>query len=146
VPGAQNVTVVDRRTRTVTAKWSLSAAANFPMALDEVDHRLFIGCRNPATLLVLDASSGKQVGSLDIVGDTDDLFYDAELKRIYISGGAGAVTVVQQKGSDAYSVLATIPTAERARTSLFVPAWKRLFVAAPKHGKEPARLFVYATE
>src|SRR5260370_42406769 len=65
VPSAENVTVVDRRTRTVTAKWPVTGAkSNFPMALDEANHRLFIGCRQPAKLIVLDTANGKEVPSL----------------------------------------------------------------------------------
>jgi hypothetical protein len=145
VPNPGNVTVVDRRTRTVTAKWPVTTAkSNFPMALDEADHRLFIGCRRPPKLVVLDTSTGKEVASLEIVGDTDDLFYDAALKRIYASGGAGAVTVLQQKDADHYEEIARIPTSARARTSLFVPDLKRLCVAAPHQGKQPAELLVFA--
>ncbi len=44
IPEAGNVTVVDRRTRTVKAKWPVTGAkSNFPMALDEANHRVFIG-------------------------------------------------------------------------------------------------------
>jgi DNA-binding beta-propeller fold protein YncE len=147
VPNAENVTVVDRRTRAVKVKWPLTGAkSNFPMALDEADHRLFVGCRKPAKLLVLDTGSGKEVAAVDIVGDTDDLFYDAALKRIYVSGGAGAITVLQQKDADHYHELAKIPTASRARTSLFVPDLKRLYVAVPHQGKQPSELLVFATE
>jgi hypothetical protein len=147
VPKAANVTVVDRRTRTVVAKWPITTAtANFPMALDEANHRLFIGCRKPAKLIVLDTGSGKEVASVDIVGDTDDLFYDAVLKRVYISGGAGAITVLQQSDADHYTEIAKIPTAPRARTSLFIPELKRFCVAVPHQGKQRAELLVFATE
>jgi hypothetical protein len=74
VPNAGHVAVVDRGTGAVIERFRLNGArANFPMALDEADHRLFIGCRNPAKLLVLDTETGKTVATLDIVGDTDDL-------------------------------------------------------------------------
>lgn len=145
VPDAGNVTVIDRRTRTVTAKWPVTGAkSNFPMALDEANHRLFLGCRKPAKLVVMDTSNGKEVTSVDITGDTDDLFYDAALKRIYVSGGAGSITVLQQKDADHYEVAATIPTAPGARTSLFVPELKRLFVARPHRGKQESGLLVFA--
>ncbi|HYL38461.1 MAG TPA: hypothetical protein VEV17_21265 [Bryobacteraceae bacterium] len=144
VPNAGNVTVVDRRTRSVIARWRLSAQSNFPMALDEADHRLFIGCRRPARLLALDTSSGQEVASIPIVGDTDDLFYDAALKRIYVSGGAGSITVVQHNGADHYASIATIPTAPGARTSLFVPEFKRLYVARPRRGKQEPALLVFS--
>ena len=55
--------------------WPLSGArSNFPIALDESNHRLFVGCRDPARVLLYDTSSGKQTGSLNISGDTDDLW------------------------------------------------------------------------
>jgi hypothetical protein len=42
------------------------------MALDEAHHRLFIGCRKPARLLVFDTERGHTVASPEIVADTDD--------------------------------------------------------------------------
>src|SRR5262249_24357131 len=77
VPDAGYIAVVDRETGTLITKFTLQdASANFPMALDEADRRLFIGCRSPARLLVLDTETGKTIAALEIVGDTDDLFYD----------------------------------------------------------------------
>jgi len=145
VPEEGHIAVIDRRTSTVKAKWPITTAkSNFPMALDETGHRLFVGCRKPARLLVLDTATGKEVASLDIIGDTDDLFYDPQSKRIYISGGAGSVSIVQQKDPDRYEVAATIPTAPGARTSLFVPELKRLFVAQPHRGKQESAVLVFA--
>jgi len=61
----------------VVASWTTDdAQSNFPMALDEADRRLFIVCRNPAVLLVLDTRSGAVVANLPTVGDSDDVFYD----------------------------------------------------------------------
>jgi len=57
--------------------------ANFPMALDEPNHRLFIGCRKPARLIVLDTETGKSVTDLAASGDMDDLFYDAIRTQLY---------------------------------------------------------------
>src|SRR5229473_878991 len=106
VPNAGYVAVVDRETGTVIEKFPLKeAVGNFPMALDEANHRLFIGGRNPAKLLILDTETGKTVAALDIVGDTDDLFYDAAAKRIYVSGGEGRVTVISQTSADIYNVV-----------------------------------------
>ena len=82
VPAARQIAVVDRGKLAVTATWPVrGASAHFPMALDEAHHRLFIGCRRPARLLVYDMGTGEQVASTEIVGDTDDLFYDAVRRR-----------------------------------------------------------------
>jgi outer membrane protein assembly factor BamB len=141
VPNAGYVAVVDRETGTVVEKYSLKpAGANFPMALDEANHRLFIGCRNPAKLLVLDTETGKTVATLNIVGDTDDLFYDAANKRIYVSGGEGRVTVISQMTPDIYNVAGQVTTAPGARTSFFVRETGTLYVAVPHRGRQKAEL------
>jgi DNA-binding beta-propeller fold protein YncE len=83
VPDKQEVQVADFVKGTILARWPTTIAKTcFPMALDEAHHRLFIGCRMSARLLVIDTDSGKLVDSVDTVPDTDDLFYDAALGRI----------------------------------------------------------------
>jgi YVTN family beta-propeller protein len=141
VPEADQVAVIDREKQLVIAKWPIEGAkANFPMALDEASHRLLVGCRKPAKLLVLDTETGKRVASIDVVGDTDDLFYDAASKRIYVSGGAGAITVVKQTIPDTYRALAEIKTAPGARTSFFLADSGVLYVAVPHRGAQAAEL------
>src|SRR5438270_138810 len=62
VPTAGQIAVVDRVKREVIAKWPLvGAQSNFPMAIDEDHHRLFVGCRKPAKFLVYDTETGKPV-------------------------------------------------------------------------------------
>jgi DNA-binding beta-propeller fold protein YncE len=144
VPTAQQIAVIDREKRTVMATWPVrDAKANFPMALDEASHRLFIGCRQPAKLLVIDTESGKPVASLDCCGDSDDVFYDRARKRIYISGGAGSISVFEQSDPDRYSLLAMIPTAPGARTSLLASDGGRLFVAVPHRGAQKAAIRLF---
>jgi hypothetical protein len=120
-----------------------SALKNYPMALDEAGHRLLIGCRAPARMLALDTDTGKQTASVEIAGDTDDLFYDAARKRVYVVGGQGFVDVLEQKGADRYERVARYPTAPGARTGLFVPEWNKLFVAAPHRGAQEAQILVF---
>jgi hypothetical protein len=73
VPNKEEIEVVDLAKKAVIARWPVtSALRNYPMALDEAHHRLFIGCRTPARLLVIDTETGKQMAYLEIVGDTDD--------------------------------------------------------------------------
>jgi DNA-binding beta-propeller fold protein YncE len=93
VPAADAVAAIDRQTMKVDAQWTLiGARANYPLALDEEGHRLFVGCRHPAKIVILDTSSGRQSGAIDICGDTDDLFYDAARKRLYVSCGKVLLT------------------------------------------------------
>jgi hypothetical protein len=147
VPDRREVQVADLSTLQVVAHWPVTQALeNYPMALDEADGRLFLGCRSPARLLVLDTRSGKTVASLDIVGDTDDLFYNSTRKLIYVIGGGGRIDVIRQDGPDKYERVGHQDTASGARTGLWVREWNRLFVAAPKRGTAPARILVFATD
>lgn len=144
VPTAQQVAVVDRAARKLIATWPVARAGNnFPMALDEKGARLFVGARAPALMLVYDTASGKVVARLPIGGDTDDLFYDAARKRVYVVCGEGQIDVFRQESADRYAHEAAVKTAPRARTGLFVPEMSKLFVAAPTAGSSPARVLVY---
>ena len=147
VPDDKELEVVDLAKSAVVAKWSItSALKNFPMALDEAHHRLFLGCRGPARMLVLDTETGKEVASVEIVGDTDDLFYDAGKSRVYVIGGGGFVDAFDQKDPDHYTRIAHIPTAAGARTGLFVPEWGELFIAVPHRGEQISKILMYETK
>jgi DNA-binding beta-propeller fold protein YncE len=144
VPTADHVAVVDRGAMKVVATWPIGAAkSNFPMALDETDHRLFVGCRRPAKVVVFDIARGRETGSFDIVGDTDDLFYDAARKRLYVSGGEGYIDVLENQEADRFVRIAHVPTAAGARTSLFVPAQNRLYLAVPHRGSQKPEIRIY---
>jgi hypothetical protein len=114
------------------------------MALDETNRRLFAVCRRPAVLVVFSTDSGAVITRIPTVGDSDDVFYDPARKRVYVSGGEGAVAVLQQQDPDHYQEIARLPTVKGARTSLFVPELGRLFLAVRKQGSEDAAIRVYA--
>src|SRR5438128_11645418 len=105
--------------------------AHFPMALDESHHRLFIGYRKPARLMVFDTATGKPVKDLAISGDTDDLPYDTRLRRLYISCGDGFVDVIAQQEADQYKVLEKIPTRSGARTSFWSGGLQEFTLPSP---------------
>jgi hypothetical protein len=148
LPAAGHViAVLDRAARKVIAQWRLQGAAdNFPMALDEAAHLLLVVCRSPAEMLALDTTTGQVVARVPCVGDADDIWYDAPHRRIYISGGEGFISVIEQRGPARYAPIAKVNTAPGARTSLFVPQLHRLYVALPRHGSQPAELRIYKTD
>jgi DNA-binding beta-propeller fold protein YncE len=144
IPSANQIAVVDRIKRTVIAIWSLEdAKANYPMALDESHHRLFVGFRQPAKLNVYDTKSGNMVVSLDSVGDVDDIFYDAMRQRIYLVGGEGFIDIIEQADANHYQLLTQVSIAPGARTGLFVPELNQLYVAVPHRGNQQAEVRIY---
>jgi len=144
VPDSRHVAVIDRDKGEVVATWKTDAAfGNFPMALDEANHRLFVGCRLPSKLIVLDTESGNVVAKIDISGDPDDVFYDNKRHRIYAVCGAGKIDIIEQAGVNTYKAFAKVDTADGARTGLFVPERDILFVAVPHRGSQQAEIRCY---
>ena len=147
VPDAQQIAVIDRQKLSVTATWPMKEfQANFPMALDEVNRRLFIGCRQPARLVVFDTTTAQPVTDIAISGDIDDLFYDAARKRLYLSCGEGFWDVVAQRDADHYERIERIATVSGARTCFYSPALDRLWLAVPQRGKQSAEIRTYQPE
>jgi DNA-binding beta-propeller fold protein YncE len=143
VPDKKEIEVIDVVKRTVLARWPVTAQNNFPMALDEAHHRLFVGCWVPPRLLVFDTEAGKEVTSGEIAGSTDDLFYDSSRGRAYVLTSQGFLEVFQQKDPDHYDRIARYPTPPGTQTGLFVPEWGKLFAAVRKQGEQSAEIRVY---
>ena len=147
VPKQLGVALVDRKKRLVVGKWGLGASfANYPMALDSTNKRLFVGCRLPARLLVLDTTSGRIVNTLPTLGDTDDVFYDTTRRQVLVIGGEGAVEILRQRDPDHYERAGRITTAPGARTGFFLQNSSRLYVAVPHRGAQSAKVLVYTIE
>ncbi len=144
-PSSSLLAVIDTNGNKLTNQFPLKLArGNFPLALDEADHRLFIGCRRKPMIIVLDTETGKEVTSVPIPGDTDDLFFDAKRKRIYASCGAGSIAVIRQIDADHYATQAQIPTIKLARTSLFDPETGHFYQVVPRHDDRPGpEIWVY---
>src|SRR5215216_1042226 len=144
IPSSNQIAVVDRKLGKVVSTWFMTGAlANFPMALDESQHRLFVGFRVPAKLIVFNTETGKSVVGFDSVRDVDDVFYDATHKLIFVIGGEGYIEIFSQQDADSYQSMGRISTADGARTGLWVPESNRLYIAVPHKGKQEAEIQVY---
>jgi hypothetical protein len=83
------------------------------------------------------------VADLAISGDTDDLFYDAKLKRLYLSCGEGFVDVIDQRDANSYQLRERIPTRAGARTSFFSAGLNEFYLAVPQRGNQDAEIRVF---
>jgi hypothetical protein len=144
IRGKSEVQVYDRNSRSLLAAWSTAEAAKKPttIALDEADHRLFVGTRDPGKLLVMDSETGKIISSSSGPALADDMVYAADQKRIYLAGSQ-FIDVFEQKDADHYEQIGHLPTAFRAKTAILVPQLKRYYLAVPHHEKQVAEIRVY---
>jgi hypothetical protein len=145
VPSPSQIVVIDTDKNEVVKQYPVQMAeANFALALDEANHRLFIGCRKKPMVVVMDTESGKEITGIEIPADTDDVHYDAKRKRIYASCGEGFIAVIKQADADHYEVVEKIPTVKDARTCYLDAETGRLYLAVPRQpGKAGPEIRVY---
>jgi hypothetical protein len=150
VPDLKQIVVINRAAKAI-ARWPLSGIENnFPMALDEADHRLFVGTHQPARLAVFDTTTGRMVAALPSVQGTDDLYFDGDRKRIYMPGSEGFIYAFQMMDPDHYQLLAKVPTAVGAGTAGYFgkqgKGFDRFYLAVPARGSQPAEMRIYTVQ
>jgi DNA-binding beta-propeller fold protein YncE len=124
------VVAIDVNKRTIVGEWSLAPCEGpTGMAIDPEHRRLFSVCAKNATLVVFDLDRHRIVTSLEIGRRPDSVALDQALHRIYSTGTAGELTVIQQDGPDAYRVLDRIHTHFGAHTLAVDPISHKVFVA-----------------
>ena len=141
VDGDSHVKVLDLEKRAVVAEWPItSGTAPHASGLDAAHHRLLVGSRvkgghqyEPGRLVVMDTDTGKVVQALDSVGGADEVIYDPPSGRIYFVGTTGTLAVFKQDDPDHYHMLGKVPTGPIAKTGIYIPELKRMYVAVPKH-------------
>lgn len=149
VPDLKQIAVINRNTGAVSS-WSVKFDSNFPMALDEAGHRLFVATRAPARLTIFDTNSGALVAALPCVQNSDDVYFDAARKRIYVSGGEGYISVFQQKDTEHYELVAQVPSAVGARTAGYFGKGHKgfdvFYVAVPARVESGAEILIYSVQ
>lgn len=150
LPDRRQIAAVNRKTHEVT-RWALAMDANFPMALDEKNHRVMVATRSPARMAVFDTNSGKLVAALPCVQDSDDIYYDSARQRIYVSGGEGFISVFRQKDADQYELMAKISSSVGARTAGYVgkigkKGFDRFYLAVPARAERGAEVWIYTVQ
>ena len=150
LPGSKQIAVINRQTLAIS-RWPLTLGFNFPMALDEPDHRLFVASRTPPRMAVFDTDSGHMLAALPCVNDSDDLYFDSARRRIYVAGGEGHISVFQQKDADHYQLLDNVPSSLGARTAGYSgkvgkKGFDRFYVAVPARANHGAEVWIYTVQ
>ena len=131
------IQVIDVKTWKATASWPLAPCMGpTGIAYDKGTNRIFAGCNK--TSVVVDASTGKIVATINNGTRVDALGWDPSKKLIYIpNGGEGNVTVVHQDSADKYTVVATVDTFPGAKTITVDPKTHNVYLFQPERGPAP---------
>ena len=128
------VAVVDLNSQKVVARWPVAPGGRpVGMAMDVKSHRLFICCRKPQMLVVMNAENGKIEGSVPIGAGVDATGFHND--QAFASCRDGSLVVAGEKG-DRYEVAQTVKTPEGARTLTIDHTAQRIYL--PTAEFEPA--------
>ena len=109
------VAVVDLKAKKVIARWPVAPGGHpVGMSIDGHDHLLFIGCRDPQKLIVMNTETGKVVAALPI-GSVVDATKFASGHAFASCGGSGELFVASQKDGK-WQIDQVVKTSLGART------------------------------
>ncbi len=139
-----SVLALDLGKRVIAGRWPLAdCQAPTAMALDAQHRRLFIGCSGNARLVVFDPDSHRVLTSIPVGSGPDAIAYDAVLHRVYVTGKAGVLSVLEQDTPNQYRILDSIHTHYGAHTLALDPATHKVYVGYAGLFVQP-RLAVFA--
>jgi len=137
--------VVDRKTLKLMAVWPVPAAKqNAMVAFDATQHRLYVVCRDPGMVVVMNSDTGAVVGTQPAPLRSDEVQYDEATHRLYVPGGEGYMGIYDTSDPNHLKVIEKVTTAPGAKTGLFIPSMHRLFLAvSPGESKAMAKILTY---
>ena len=108
------VAVIDAKTMKVVHKWS-TAPGGSPtgLSIDPKNRRLFVGCRKPQKLIVMNADDGKVLADLPIGAGVDATQFDGD---IFASCRDGTLAVARETSPGKFAIVQTLATKPGART------------------------------
>lgn len=134
------IAVVDAKTLTKTGVYGLEGKCGGPagLAFDVKNHILFAACRNPATMTMLNADTGKVLASLPIGAGVDGATFNPATLEAFSSQGDGSLTVVKELSPTNFVVEQTVPTQVGAKTLTLDAKTNRILLMTAEYGPPPA--------
>jgi DNA-binding beta-propeller fold protein YncE len=130
------VAVVDLKQRKVIARWPVAPGGHpVGMSMDTAHHRLFIGCRDPQKLIVMDSLSGKVISDLPIGAGVDATGYGDS--QAFASCRDGKLIVAGADAKGGYKVVQTVATPLGAKTMTYDGTTQQIYL--PTAEFEPAK-------
>jgi DNA-binding beta-propeller fold protein YncE len=133
------VAVIDAHSLAVTGRYALAGKGGGPagLALDAKNHVLFVFCRNPNTVVILDSSDGHILSTLPIGHGVDGATFNPDTGEAFGSQGDGTLTVIKENSPTDFAVEQTVPTKAGARTSTLDAKTGHILLVTADRGPVP---------
>jgi len=133
------VGVVDTKTLAVTARYPLGDKHTpAGLAMDTQTRVLFVACRNPASLVMMNADTGAVLDTIPIGLGNDGLVFNPATSEVFASQGDGTLVVVKENGPTSFALEQTLTTQSGAKTLALDTKTGHIFLIAAEYGPVPA--------
>ena len=135
-----SVAVVDAKTLSVTARYSLAGKGGGPAGLgfDVKNRLLFVACRDPQTMVIVNADDGKIVTTLPIGSGVDGAIFNPATMEAFSSQGDGTLTIVKENSPSSFAVEQNLKTMTRAKTLTLDSKTNHILLIGAEYGPPPA--------
>lgn len=140
IASTNEVIALDAKSLQIKARWPVAPAGQpTSMAMDRARRRLFVGGRNPAMLVMMNADSGKVIGPGFPIGDrVDTNTYDPKTRIVASATRAGTLHIFHLDSPDRLSVVGVVQTEFGAKTMGLDPKTHELYLTTSDFGPAPA--------
>jgi DNA-binding beta-propeller fold protein YncE len=130
------VAVVDTTTLKVINTFSLGEkfGGNAGLAFDVRNHVLFVACREPAVMVMMDSITGKVLGDLPIGTGCDGAGFNPKTHECFSSQGDGTLTIIKEVSPTKFVVEQTLKTMPGAKTMTIDPKTGKVFLISAEWG------------
>jgi len=135
-----NIAVVDAKTMKVVTHYDLEGKGGTcaGLAMDVKNNILFAACRNPQTMVILNAGDGKIITTLPIGQGTDGAFFNPKTMEAFSSQGDGTLTIIKENSPASFVVEQNLQTMRGAKTLTLDTKTNRVLMIAAEFGAPPA--------
>jgi DNA-binding beta-propeller fold protein YncE len=143
-----SLAVVNRKSMTIQAIWKITSShENAMVAMDEQQHRLYVVCRKPGMVVVLDSDTGKVITTQPAPFHSDDVMLDTASHRLYVPGVDGFLGIYDTSDPNHLQLKTKVRTAVGGKTGLLMPQQKKLMIiASPGDTKAMAKVLFYSIQ
>jgi DNA-binding beta-propeller fold protein YncE len=130
------VSVINATTMKVENTYSLYGKGGIcaGLALDIQNQILFVACRNPHTMVIMDAKNGRIIDTLPIGEGTDGATFNPNTMEAFSSQSDGTLTVIKENSPTDFIVEQTVQTQKYAKTLTLDILTNRIFLITAEFG------------
>ncbi len=135
-----NVAVVDAKTLAVTAHYDVSSkgATCAGLAMDPKNRILFVACRTPHVMVILNADDGNIITTLPLAGGTDGAVFNPATMEAFSSHAEGNLTIIKENSPTSFEVEQNLTTMPSAKTLTLDRKTNRILLIAAMFDPPPA--------